>query len=191
MEVREEHLLQVHEADRAQELALGALAAVEQELLAAATDQGGREAAPGCGRRAGGAEEDDVEVHQLTFRWRKLMRPPAVSAIPIVCFGWRRRSVGLPGLKIWNPSGACSCRGMCEWPKTTACASGKRSLRRSSRRVLGPASWSMAMRAPSGVLTSSASGRVALRSGESTFPCTAFTGGPMPASSSTTPVVEM
>ena len=51
--------------------------------------------------------------------------PPTTSATPIVCRGWRRRSVGLPGLKIWKPSRS-SCSGMCEWPKTTASASGKR-----------------------------------------------------------------
>ena len=37
----------------------------------------------------------------------------------------RRRSVGEPGLKIAKPSRA-SCSGMCECPKTTASASGKR-----------------------------------------------------------------
>ena len=33
--------------------------------------------------------------------------------------GWRRRSVGLPGLRIMNPSGAASSSGMWECPNTT------------------------------------------------------------------------
>ena len=41
---------------------------------------------------------------------------------PSCARGARRRSVGLPGLKIWKPSAECSCSGRCEWPNTTASA---------------------------------------------------------------------
>ena len=37
---------------------------------------------------------------------------------------------------------------MWEWPKTTASASGKRARMRARRPSAGPASWSIAMRAP-------------------------------------------
>ena len=62
--VAEEHDVEIDEADlRAQQLALRALAAVEQDAIAAAPDQrrGGR--AAGRRRRARGAQEDDVQVH--------------------------------------------------------------------------------------------------------------------------------
>ena len=64
VEVREEDLAQLDQADRrAQQLPLRALAAVEQEPLAAAAHEE-RRRRPLRGRhRAGGAEEDDVEVH--------------------------------------------------------------------------------------------------------------------------------
>ena len=64
VEMRDEDVLEVDEADRrAQQLALGSLAAVEEQPVAAAPNEQGRGSAPG-GRRAGrGAEEDDVEVH--------------------------------------------------------------------------------------------------------------------------------
>ena len=67
MEVRDEDLVEVDQADRAQQLALGALAAVEQQPLAAAAEQRGGQAAPGGRRRGGGAEEDDVEVHGTAY----------------------------------------------------------------------------------------------------------------------------
>ena len=48
-----------------------------------------------------------------------MAKPLSTRISPIVCLGARRRSVGLPGLRIWKPSGACSWSGMWEWPKTT------------------------------------------------------------------------
>ena len=68
VEVREEDLVELDQADvRAQELPLRALAAVEEQLLAAAPDErGGRSAASGR-HRAGRAEEDDVEVHAASL----------------------------------------------------------------------------------------------------------------------------
>ncbi len=64
VEVREEDLLEIDEADRrAQQLALRPLAAVEEQPLAAAADEQRARAAPRRRRAAGGAEEDEVEVH--------------------------------------------------------------------------------------------------------------------------------
>ena len=63
--VAEEHDVEIDEPDlRAQQLALRALAAIEQDAIAAAPDQrrGGR--AAGRRRRARGAQEDDVQVHR-------------------------------------------------------------------------------------------------------------------------------
>ena len=43
--------------------------------------------------------------------------------MPIVWCGARRRSVGLPGLKAWKPSGPVRCSGTWECPNTTASVS--------------------------------------------------------------------
>ena len=68
VEVGEEDLLEVDEADvRAQQLPLRALAAVDQDPLAAATDERRGGAALGGGRGAGRPEEDDVEIHGGRF----------------------------------------------------------------------------------------------------------------------------
>jgi putative nucleotidyltransferase with HDIG domain len=62
--VREEHLRQLDEADRgAQQLALRALAAVEEQALAAPAEQHAREAPLGRRNRARGAQKDQIEVH--------------------------------------------------------------------------------------------------------------------------------
>ena len=63
VEVGEEHLLEVHQADRAQELALRALAAVEEQALAPAAHEQRGQGATGGRRRAGGADEENLEVH--------------------------------------------------------------------------------------------------------------------------------
>ena len=85
VEMRDEDLLEVDEADRrAQELALGSLAAVEEHPVAATPDEQGRGSAPG-GRCAGrGAEEDDVEVHA----------PMVTAAVSDGRYGSRSRSPG-------------------------------------------------------------------------------------------------
>ena len=64
VEVRQEHVGQVRQADHgAHQLALRPFGAVDQQPVAAATEQQrGRSAARGR-RRPGGAKEDDVEVH--------------------------------------------------------------------------------------------------------------------------------
>ena len=49
--------------------------------------------------------------------------PSAMWRTPRVPWGWRRRSVGEPGLKIRRAPSASSS-GMCEWPKMTSRALG-------------------------------------------------------------------
>ena len=69
VEVREEDLLEVDEADvRAQQLPLRPLAAVEEEPLAAAADERRRGRAARGRHRAGRAEEDHVEIHDVSLR---------------------------------------------------------------------------------------------------------------------------
>jgi hypothetical protein len=63
VEVRDEELLELHEPDRPHQLPLRALAAVEQEPIATAPHERGGQPALRAGRRAGGAEKEDVEVH--------------------------------------------------------------------------------------------------------------------------------
>ena len=108
----------------------------------------------------------------------KRTRPSApTSASPIVCTGARRRSVGDPGLKSWKPSSS-SCSGRCEWPKTTASASGNRAPHpRAAARWPGPrrgASRS-ARRPPPRPARRAGPRRT---SGPSTLPWMAWTGGP-------------
>ena len=68
MEVGQEDLLQVDEPDvGAQQLALRALAAVEEQALAAAPHERGRRSAARGRHRAGGAEKDDVEIHAASL----------------------------------------------------------------------------------------------------------------------------
>src|SRR5215218_4435172 len=103
-------------------------------------------------------------------------RPPGSAwSRPIEARGARRRSVGLPGLKIWKPSSS-SCSGRWLWPKTTASTAGKRRRRRASRPCAGPASWTIAsVRPPSS--TSSVAGSELRSAGSSTLPWTAWTTG--------------
>jgi hypothetical protein len=63
--VRDEDVVDVDEADAgAQELALRALAAVDEDAVAAAPDEMSGRAAMGARRRAGGAEEEHAQVHR-------------------------------------------------------------------------------------------------------------------------------
>ncbi len=62
--VRDEHFAQLDQADgRAQQLPLRALAAVEQQALAAAPEQQRGRRPLGRRHRARGAEEDEVQIH--------------------------------------------------------------------------------------------------------------------------------
>ena len=105
VEVGEEDLRQVGQPDRADQLALGPLTAVEQDPVAAAVHEHRRQAPARGGDRAGGSGEEDGEVHGarvLSVQHDELEppAPPPAWQMPIVWRGWRRRSVGLPGLKI-------------------------------------------------------------------------------------------
>ena len=72
VEVREEDLLQVGQADRRPlQLALRPLAAVEQEPLAAAPDEERSRGALRRRHRGSRAEEDDVEVHPAILGTRR------------------------------------------------------------------------------------------------------------------------
>ena len=194
VEVGEEDLLEVDQADRAQELALGALAAVEQQPVAAAADERRGQPALRRGRRAGGSEEQDVQIHgPILTRARSARqssrmssndtRPPSTLARPIVCPGARRRSVGLPGLKIWKPPRP---------PRGAAGASARTRRRRRGRRSAGAAARGgrragrrrgASPRAPRPPPPPAppAAARAARR--VSTLPWTAATGGPIASSS--------
>ena len=63
VEVRDEDLVEVHETDRADELALGALAAVEQDPVSAAPHEHRGQTAARGRNRAGRAGEEQREVH--------------------------------------------------------------------------------------------------------------------------------
>ena len=68
VEVRQEDLLQVDEADvRAQQLPLRSLAAVEEQPLPAAPHERRRRRAARGRHRAGGAEEDHIEIHDVSL----------------------------------------------------------------------------------------------------------------------------
>src|SRR6476646_5827608 len=88
VEVRDEHLRQLRQADRgAQHLALRPLAAVEEQALAAADEQ--RRRSPLSRRdRARRPEEDEVEVH-----WRESRRRDQGLRPSIRSRGSRRSSV--------------------------------------------------------------------------------------------------
>ena len=128
----EEDRVELGQADRAQQLALRALAAVEQQPSPAGAQQERRQPAARGGHRAGRAGEEQREVHRRLLevsrqRYQLEGHATAASAVatPMVWRGDRRRSVGEPGLKIAKPPRS-SCSGMCEWPNTTASTSGKR-----------------------------------------------------------------
>jgi len=55
--------IELDQAHRTHELPLRALAAVEQQPIAAAPHECGGQPALRARRRAGGAEEEDIEVH--------------------------------------------------------------------------------------------------------------------------------
>ena len=90
MEVREEDLLELDEADvAAQELALRALAAVEEEPLAAAADERRRERPLRRRRGSGRPEEDDVEIHGAPI----LLPPTSACLLLDLAVGAQYRSM--------------------------------------------------------------------------------------------------
>ena len=75
--VGEEDGLHVGEADGAQQLALGSLAAVEEQAVAAAAQQRGGQTAASGRHRARGAGEEEREVHARGSRVPPPLRVPA------------------------------------------------------------------------------------------------------------------
>ena len=63
VEVGEEHVGEVAQPDRAQQLALRPLAAVDEDPIPAAPDQQRGQPTPRAGHGSGGAGEEDGEVH--------------------------------------------------------------------------------------------------------------------------------
>ena len=74
VEVRDEQLLELDQPDRAHQLPLRALAAVDQQAIAAAPNERGGQPAPRARRGAGGAEEENVEVHRGPMLTRRRAR---------------------------------------------------------------------------------------------------------------------
>jgi hypothetical protein len=89
--------------------------------------------------------------------------------------GWRRRSVGDPGLKMRMPSADWSS-GMWEWPNTTSWAAGKRLRSRAGRPLAGPLSWIIAIASPARTIARVSGAPRAATSGPSLLPRTARTG---------------
>src|ERR1700722_8965015 len=113
--------------------------------------------------------------------------PSATWRTPRGPCGWRRRSVGEPGLKIRRvPSEASS--GMCEWPNATSSAAGNLARIRGSRPAAGPLSWIIATGRPSGFSAAVSAAPQAATSGPSLLPTTAVTGAYCASSSSTAAV---
>ena len=63
VEMRDENALHVDQADRAKQLALCPFAAIEQQAIASAAHQQGRQASPGARHRTAGAQEEERQVH--------------------------------------------------------------------------------------------------------------------------------
>ena len=189
--VGDEDRVELGQPDRAQQLLLGALAAVEQDPVAAgAQQQRGQAAARGrapsrrCRRR---------RARGPCASARALARRPARTHAPVLdrgdrpscACGARRRSVGEPGLKIGKPSRA-SCSGRWLWPKTTASASLKRRRMRASRPGRGPASWTIADPRAAAARPRAPPAASAAAPSSSTLPWMPCTGGPSRCSSSST-----
>ena len=86
VEVRQEDVLEVGETDvGAQELALRALAAVDQQLVAAAADERRRGRPLGGGSRSRRPEEHDVQIHRAS------VSPPTAAYVAVR----RRRGPGI------------------------------------------------------------------------------------------------
>src|SRR6516164_3698910 len=111
--------------------------------------------------------------------------PSATWSTPSVPCGWRRRSVGEPGLKIRKPPSPPESSGMCECPNTTRPAPGNFRRMRASRPAAGPLSWIIATRRPATEKAVVWAAPQAMTSGPSLLPATAVTGAYWASSSST------
>ena len=128
--VGDEDRVELRQPDRAQELLLGALAAVEQEAVAAGAQQQRGQAAARGRDRAGGAGEEEREVHAALRLERDQLearaRPSSTRGDP---HRVARRAAALgrrAGVEDLEAVASASCSGRCEWPNTTASASVKR-----------------------------------------------------------------
>src|SRR3954447_20048510 len=117
--MRQEDLAELDEPDGgAEHLSLRPLRAVEEQPLAtAANEQRGRRP-PGRRHRAGGAEEDEVEVHGRKCRlarWQALMslrRRPAIGRASSYGGRWTRRCTtrsGSSGSATRSPRRTATC----------------------------------------------------------------------------------
>ena len=132
------------------QLALRALAAVEQQPVAAAADQRGGQAAAGGGRRAGGAEEEDVEVHAAPYlgsgrdaassSTSSKRAPPSTRASPIVCRGRAAplgRAAGIEDLEAARAPRAAGCASGRRRPRPRVAGSARACARAGPRRGPG------------------------------------------------------
>ena len=178
VKVGEEHLGQLGEAHRLHELALGSLAAVEQDAIAAPADEHRRQTAARGGDRARRAGEEDREVHltQSSAESDELELHAALidAGHP---HGVRRRAPPLgraARVEDLKPVFGALVQRDVGVPKTTASACGKRRRRRDSRPWAGPASWMSATMAPPASI-SVVAGSAARTCASSTLPRTATT----------------
>src|SRR5690348_37898 len=121
-------------------------------------------------------------------------RPSRIWSRPIVPCGWRRRSVGDPGLKIRSPGapgapGAGWSSGMWECPNTTRSAPGNLRRSRVSRPAAAPLSCTMLTFRPSRSSSAVLGAPHSATSGPSLLPSTAVTGA-YSASSARTAAVQ-
>jgi hypothetical protein len=80
---------------------------------------------------------------------RPTSAPSLISAVIHVWVGWRRRSVGEPGLSSRSPLGAVVSQGMWLCPNTSTSTSGYAAAQRRSRPAAPPVSCTTASRTPS------------------------------------------
>jgi len=170
------------QADRAQELSLSPLAAVEQQPVAR---RGARSWPEGSGGRSAAepavSDEEDVRGPSVERdKAGRKMRPSSTSGHPHRVGGagaacrW-----GEPGLKIWKPSALLvqrdvgSGRRRPRRPRGSARAACARSARR-----FGPESCTIAIFAPPAVDHPGLRKSALECRPRSMFPCTAATGGP-------------
>ena len=185
VEVGEEDLAQVGEADRAP----GAGAGCPRRSRTGSGRPRGAPA-PRAGRGARSARSRRCRRRRARGPWRAESCQPEISPArkPRRSVGGHvrdphrvlRRTAalgGAPGVEDLKAVGARSCNGICEWPKITASAWGNRRRIRASRLTVGPASCTTMIRRPASV-TSAVVGSEARTAASSTLPATATTATP-------------
>ena len=148
--MRDEDRVELGQPDRAQQLLLGALAAVEQDPLAARAQQDRGQPAPRGGHGARGAGEEEREVHgrpilerdQLEARAPVLdRRDPHRVRGRAAALGRRARVEDLEAV-------ALLVQRQVRVAEDDRVGLGEAARIRASRPVRGPASWIIAIRAP-------------------------------------------